>query len=332
MKRPAFTLTEVLAVLAILSILTALLLPAVQSAREAARRISCQNNLRQIGIAVHNYMSAHRQMPPTFCVSRFQVNSQQGESWSAHARLLPFMEQSAAYDRVELDVDWHYQVESGVTYMKVPSYLCPAERNDHIRIRDGKPYVAPVSYGFSSGTWHIFSPSTFHAGDGAFVVNGRPRASDFHDGLSNTLAVAEVKAYQPYIRNTRIVGVLPPERIDTFEDLSGQFKTTGHTVWPDGRVHHTCITTTFTPNRVIPYVFENQLFDIDYSSQQEGNSDSRATYAAVTARSYHPGLINVVLADSSIRTLSDEVALEVYRALGTRAAGELAAAFELGGQ
>ncbi len=321
-RSAAFTLVEILVVLAIFSLLTAMLLPAVQAAREAARRAYCQNNLRQIGIAVHNYLGTQRVLPPAFCVSRSQIHSAQGDSWSTHARLLPYLELSGAYSEIRLDIDWHRQVDSGVTYMKVANYLCPSEPNQQIRTKHGRPYVSPITYGFSAGTWEIFSPVRWRAGDGAFVVNGRLGAEDFLDGLTNTLAVAEVKTYQPYLRNTDPPDPEPPVRTDAFQPRTGQFKLTGHTVWPDGRVHHGGMTTTFTPNTLVSYRVGGRSFDVDFSSQQEGKSSSLTTYAAITSRSYHRGLVTISMMDGSVRGLSSDIDMHVYRALGTRAGDE----------
>lgn len=276
------------------------------------------NNLRQLGLAVHNYLAAHRRIPPAFCVSRWQVHREDGESWSAHARLLPFLEQSAAASKVRLDVDWHFQVDSGVTYTKFPNFLCPSEPNSQIRYKSNAPYVAPTSYGFNAGTWHIFNPQTRRAGDGAFVVNSRLSDADFKRGLSNTLGVLETKTYQPYLRNTGVIGMTTPERIDAFQSHAGNFKTTGHTVWTDGRVHHAGVTTTFTPNRVVPYVYDNEFYDIDYTTQQEGNSRSIPTTAAVTSRSHHSGVVNVLLMGGAVQTFSDSIDLDAYRKMGRR--------------
>lgn len=321
-KRVAgFTLVELLVVLSIIGILVGLLLPAVQSAREAARRTQCGNNLRQLGIATHNYMAAHGYVPPSFCVSRRQLDTEDGHSWSPHARLLPFLEQSAASLAIRLDMDWHLQLDSGVTYFKVPNFLCPAEPNSEIRYRDGKPYVAPISYAFNAGTWRVFSPAKLQGGDGTFIVNGKIRAVGIVDGLSNTLAAAEVKTYQPYLRNTQ-VNMLVPNAADAFQTHVGDFKTSGHSVWPDGRVHHAGFTTTFRPNQFVPYLVDNELFDVDYSSQQEGKSNDNETLAAVTARSFHHGLVNALKMDGSVSALSNGIDLAIYRALGTRAGVE----------
>lgn len=325
--RFAFTLVELLVVIALVTVLLGLLLPAVQGAREAARRSYCSNNLRQVGLAIHNYLATHRRVPPSFCVSRWQVKLETGESWSTHARLLPFLEQTSAQQKVALDVDWHDQVATGVPSWQPPVYACPSEPNSHIRYKNGRPYVAPISYGFSAGTWLVFSPRRWLGGDGAFIVNSRLQPRDFVDGLSSTLAVAEVKTYQAYLRNTQRTGVPIPNSVDAFEGHTGEFKQSGHTVWPDGRVHHTGVTTAYTPNRVIPYGYGNRIYDIDYSTQQEGNSSQYDTVAAITARSHHPGIVNTCLMDGSVRAISEQIQLDVYRSLGTRAGSEVVESF-----
>lgn len=322
--RSGLTLLELLVVLAIIGTAVGLLLPAVQAAREAARRVHCSSNLRQLTLAAQNYAGAHGRVPPAFCAADWQIRQENAESWSVHARLLPFLEQRQGYQRVSLDVDWHFQVETGIPHLKFPLFLCPSEPNSQIRSRDGSPYVAPTSYGFSSGTWHIFSPTRASSGDGTFLVNGRIRYSDIQDGTSHTFAVAEVKTYQPYLRNSRLRVFPTPDQIDAFEDLEGEFKRTGHTVWCDGRVHHAGFTTTFTPNRVTPYVYKNELYDIDFNNQQEGNSNTVDSFAAVTSRSHHGAIVQVALMDGSVQVISDSIDLRVYRAMGTRAGGEVA--------
>src|SRR5687767_5495277 len=127
--RRAFTLVEVLIVVAIIGVLVALLLPAVQGAREAARRTSCQNNLRQIALAVHNYQDARRIYPPS---AEFPVGaaiSGNNGSWSIHGRILPYMEEGNAYNRVNLNVAWDAQANTGVPTMRVGNYVCPTEAN-----------------------------------------------------------------------------------------------------------------------------------------------------------------------------------------------------------
>ena len=322
-SQTGFTLVEVLVSIGIIGVLVALLLPAVQASREAARNMACRNNLKQIGLALHNYQTTHSRFPPTFCTTPVENATGTGASWSIHGRLLPYLEQRGAYGQVNLDVDWHRQVETGVTFMQVPVFLCPSEPNTQYRVKDGKPYVSPHTYGFNFGTWLVYDPATGAVGDGAFLVNRGTRAAEFLDGLSSTLAVAEVKAYQPYVRNTSDPGSTAPTAPADLAGLSGQLKETGHTVWPDGRVHHSGVTTVFTPNTTVSYLSEGTEYDIDFTSQQEGKSASQITYAAVTSRSYHPGMVNVLLMDGSVRSVADGVDVTTWRALGTRRGGEV---------
>ena len=114
----------------------------------------------------------------------------------------------------------------------------------------------------------------------------------------------------------------------------GQFKlgptindNTGHTEWCDGRVHHSGITTVFAPNTYVAYAHsDGNTYDVDYNSMQEGRSATERTYAAVTSRSYHPGVVNACLMDGSVRSISETIELTVWRALGTRQGGEVVVA------
>lgn len=320
--RPAFSLVELLVSVSVVGVLMSLTLPAVQTARESARRMTCSNHLRQWVLAVQNYESIGRLVPPSYCVTSAQIDAGVGQSWSVHGRLLPMMEQTGAAERIDLAIDWHDQVATGVTSARLPVMLCPSEPHDSIRTNDGRPYVAPTSYGFSAGTWHVFTPAMPPAaektGDGAFVVNGHLRLNAFGDGLSHTIAMAEVKTYQPYLRNSPLTDHGMPRRTDALDGRSGSFKTSGHTVWPDGRIHHAGVTTTFTPNSNVTYHVGGQVFDIDFSSQQEGTSATTATFAAITSRSHHVGLVQVARMDGSVTSLTDSIDRSLYHALGTR--------------
>ncbi len=323
-----FTLVELLVVIAIISILIGLTIPAVQSVRRSAQSLSCRNNLKNIALAVHNYETSNKHYPASF---EFQPGTVVRGAWSIHAKIMPFCEEINAHRRVDFAVDWHDQVDTGVTAHVIPIYNCPAEINTLTRVKNGDPYVHGTNYGFNMGSWFIHDPVTNQSGDGPFRVNRRVRQADITDGLSQTLCIADVKHYTSYIRN--VSGAIDPTLPDSpghFETITGELKlgpaledNTGHTVWPDGRVHHTGFTTVYTPNTFVSYPYAGEVYDIDLSTQQEGRDPNRPTYAAVTARSYHGAGVNVAHMDGSVRFVSSSIRRNVWRALGTAAGGEV---------
>ncbi|MBN1912329.1 MAG: DUF1559 domain-containing protein [Pirellulales bacterium] len=328
LDRSGFTLVELLVVIAIIGILIALLLPAVQAAREAARRAACKNNLKQIALAVHNYQTSYRVFPPSFCITQGITLSGNNGSWSIHGRILPYLERGDAYDLVKLNIAWDAQLDSGVPQMRIPIFLCPSDPNDTVRTKNGLPYIYPHTYGFNFGTWLVWNPATNEGGDGAFFVNSHLRPADFRDGLSNTLCAAEVKAFTPYFRNTSDPGPNVPVAVeDVAARASGaQLKlgsstndNTGHTEWCDGRVHHSGFTTVFTPNTLVAYAHsDGATYDVDFNSLQEGKSTTQPTYAAVTSRSHHPGIVHTVSMDGSVHATNDTIDPGAWRAAGTR--------------
>jgi prepilin-type N-terminal cleavage/methylation domain-containing protein len=333
-RRRAFTLIELLVVIAIIAILIALLLPAVQQAREAARRTQCKNNLKQLGLAIHNYMESSRYIPPSATIDLSITTTGNNGSWGVHGRILPFIEQGTLAKKVDLSIAWDSQME--IHGVKVPTFACPSDpESDEARDFGGvKPTLYPTNYGFNFGTWFVYDPAAPQSrkGDGAFYPNARLNTSDFKDGTSNTLLAAEVKAWTPYTRNGGPASVpVPATAADIVAQVASgvQFKGTGHTEWPDGRVHHTGVTTTGTPNAKVIYNTGGKDYDCDYNSWQEGKNGSAGspTYAAITSRSWHTGSVNVVLMDGSTRTISDTIDIRIWRGLGTRHGRETLGAF-----
>ena len=329
--KTAFTLVELLVVIAIIAVLIALLLPAVQAAREAARRMSCTNNIKQIGVALHNFESSHRHFPSSWRPVVGPLGSVDG--WSAQAQLLPYLEQLQLHDTIDFDLSYNVtSIAIGanpaqpVGSVRVPTYLCPSETGDRMRLKNGSPYFYPLNYGMNVGTWFVFQPNVKIRGNGAFYPANYTQPRDFRDGLSNTVAVAEVKAWTPYFRNAAHDNPTLPNAPVAVQSLGGDFKTnSGHTEWVDGRSHQSGVTAVFSPNTKVPYVNNDGTeYDVDWTNQQEGKSDSVGTYAAVTSRSHHAGGVNAGLMDGSVRFISDSVELEVWRYSFTRAGEETA--------
>lgn len=333
-SRSGFTLIELLVVIAIIAVLVALLLPAVQQARESARRASCKNNLKQIALALHNYADAYRTLPPSACVSLSVSSTGNNGSWGVHGRLLPYLDQGNTFDRVELDTAWDYQM--AIDGLKIPVYACSSDpRSDEARETGvGRPTLYPTTYGFNYGRWFVFDPASGKGGDGMFSPNSRYTFADVTDGTSNTLLISEVKAWTPYKRNSGPGNTAIPADVTVVEtilnDAALDPKLTGHTEWPDGRVHHSGFTATFTPNTLVSSSISGvSFYEVDYNSWQEGRNGNAGspTYAVITSRSYHPGVVNVALVDGSTRSISENIALTVWHALATRAGREILGEF-----
>lgn len=318
-SRHGFTLIELLVVIAIIAILIALLVPAVQKVREAAARVTCQNNLKQIGLAIHNYESTFK----TFPTAGTYPIGVTGPSWSVHALILPYIEQVNLQNLINFNQP--YPVQPLVTQTRVPVYLCPSEVNDKAR-PDGALTHYPLNYGAGMGTWLVYNATNGSGGDGAFAVNLRIKPTQILDGLSNTVGFAEVKAFTPYLRDSVTpngVGVAPPTSPTVISGFGGNFKVdSGHTEWVDARVHQTGVTFVFPPNTVVPYASGGTNYDIDFTSSREGNTTTNVTYAAVTSRSYHTNLVNVLLMDGSVRSVDNAITQDTWRRLGTRMGGE----------
>jgi prepilin-type N-terminal cleavage/methylation domain-containing protein/prepilin-type processing-associated H-X9-DG protein len=330
--RLGFTLIEVLVVIAIIAVFIALLLPAVQSAREAARRMQCVNNLKQLGIAIHNYEGVVGSLPPTLMITGRGTTVTWTNGFGAFPRIIPFAEQGPLFNSINFDVDMLTPPNTTIVVQVLHVLICPSEvRPPYRETAPGRRGVA--NYGFVTGDWYVWSGMTSLARNrSAFGPNQSKRLAEFTDGLSQTLFMSEGKAFMDYYRdcpalsNINDPATIPPPDADPYavapEYLGGCVLRAGEgrTEWFESGSHHTGITTAWPPNRRIPGGPDFVFTDLDLTSSRE--KLGRPTFAAATARSYHPGGVNILLGDGSVRFVRSTVDGRTWRALGTVAGSE----------
>jgi prepilin-type N-terminal cleavage/methylation domain-containing protein/prepilin-type processing-associated H-X9-DG protein len=341
-NRPGFTLIELLVVIAIIAVLISLLLPAVQAAREAARRIQCTNNLKQVGLAVHNYADAVGTLPLGCAVFFDRAGTPFFNGWGITARILPYMEGLNVFNASNLSLANEAPQNDTAMRFGVATYFCPSDgRNQEIFVDDGQPRNN-TNYAFNRGDWYVWgglvSPLKPRS---PFRANACVRIAGVTDGLSNTIFASEVKTHTPYLLNCGGLTFAPvsaqpipgpndgPATIAQYTSCGGSLAElradSGHAEWEDGNTSQAGFTTAWPPNTVTPGQFGVVAVpDTDLIAIREENGGP--TFAAVTARSFHPGGVNVLLGDGSVRFVKSTISGSIWRALGTVDGGEVISA------
>lgn len=326
-RTSGFTLVELLVVFAIIGILVALLLPAVQSARSSARTVSCKNNLRQLGIAAQNHVSAHGHLPAGTEARPFADDPRTPWTfyrWSALARLSPYMENTAAYDALSLDTPLYgadLQVapeNEAAVAIAVPEFRCPSDGAVAINLDFG-----PTNYVFCTGSGS--DGGSPRDTDGLAFENSDVRPTAIRDGQSHTALASESmlglpSTSQPHDPQLEYKFITRAPLTETLCDSTQQWNVRDPRgfAWVNGEYRTTLYNHHRLPNASTADCMGVWLgFGLSASPSRQFTP-----YGWRAARSFHSGGVNVLTADGAVRFVADTVAPDVWTALSTRAEGD----------
>lgn len=300
-KATGFTLVELLVVIAIIGVLIALLLPAVQAAREAARRTQCQNNLKQIGLGIQNHHDTLRQFPPGHRFTTSCANSYAVGSWVVWT--LPFMEQQNLRDLYSSTNPWWNGANEAARDVEVETLVCPsdvsvANFNSATNFGFRGNYAANTGIGtYSRSLCTTPAHQTGLSVKGPFVFNSKTRFADLTDGSSNTLGIAEIR------------------RVNANDSRGALFADAGSNLY----------THDFTPNPTSSDATERCVSQVAQGLPCTSNGSGGPHRLSV--RSLHPTGAQGLLLDGSVRFISETIDLNTWQALGTMNGGEVLGEF-----
>jgi len=349
-SRSGFTLIELLVVIAIIAVLIALLLPAVQAAREAARRAQCVNNLKQLGLAVHNYLSTNEVFPSQAMANRADCNTCWSMGWPDF--LLPQIEGGALFNAMNFSLESTNGANTTVTYSLVQAFLCPS---DNVKSRPGNPW-APFNYAANVG-----GPGTIREWAGTIVPSNNPwynngstggsfGVESVTDGTSNTAMFSEhlIGLNDPGTNNGNLVtrgdplavramflinmtlkeddGTNGPANALSFAQQCGNIP--GKTVSVGTRnvgTHWALGMAYALPNNAYNHWNTPNSPRCTYTNSQDNNWWC-GTLCSVAPTSNHPGGVNIGFADGSVKFVKNSISMQTWWALGTRNMGEVLSA------
>jgi prepilin-type N-terminal cleavage/methylation domain-containing protein/prepilin-type processing-associated H-X9-DG protein len=331
-RRSGFTLIEVLVVVSIIGLLIALLLPAVQGAREASRRAACGNNLRQIGLALSAYEAAHRTFPINWAGNLFSPlgtpRNTIARPFSALTRLLPYLDQQPLYGAINFEVQ-NYPVNAGIYAFPFPPnrtahetrlavFLCPS---------DGGPAATPHGCNYRGNYGVGPAPGTtmenYDSGTGFYRLEGVLAPGAFPDGLSHTVA------YSERLRGPGSGRVIPERDFGELHVLAG-------CAYRDADYALACSRVASASPKWFPayrragstwFLGDFECGGYNHAQEPNGRIPDAITMnewtGIVTARSLHPNGVNVLMGDGSVRFVAATIARATWRGLATRSGGEL---------